>query len=690
MLDQTQDLFFTFESDGIPDGQFVVTSFMVEEAMSSLYYINIQLASRNSTHDLSSLIDKPAVLAIFDRSFKEPRYFHGIVSSAVRGDRGHAFTGYTVTLMPILHRLRFGSDNRIFQQQNVVDIVDTILKEHGIEKVKWQIRKNHIAREYATQYHETHLAFIDRILAEEGISYFFEHEKNEHILVLGDSTLVGNDVKNDQILEYNSLSGGNTYHHYVNQFSWREEVTVSQVRQRDHFFKNPVHNFETSQNTENAKGLQQPLSIYNYPGRYKSDAVGKDFTRYKLEAYRSNASVGSGSGKCQYLSPGFCFSLKEHYDDALNQRYFLVSVSHSGTQPGSLEEYGDGSGTFITTGFHCIPSTTPWRSALFPKPIVEGPQMAIVVGPEGEEIFCDEYGRVKVSFPWDRYSKSNEHSSCWIRIATDWAGGRWGQIAIPRIGQHVIVDFLEGDPDQPIITGRAYNEANRAPNKLPDFKTRMIIQSKTHKGDGFNELRFEDEMDQEEVWLHAEKYLNTVVKDNETWQIGANRHKRVDGSQSESVGGSKDIEVSGSHTEVIAGSMSLKVEGCKKHEVLGDEMSIIHGEQADLIKGNWTKRVERNIRIESEAHQQYKAPGTIFVDGGDKVVIRAGSVISLNVGGNFIRIDDSGIIIEGTVVNVNTGAGSPAKGMEVPMIEPQEADKYQGPYAERYERSYKK
>lgn len=225
---------------------------------------------------------------------------------------------------------------------------------------------------------------------------------------------------------------------------------------------------------------------------------------------------------------------------------------------------------------------------------------------------------------------------------------------------------------------------------MPEFKTRMVLQSKTHKGDGFNELRFEAEKGQEEVWFHAEKYHNAVVKDNETWLIGSNRHKRVDGSQSESIGGSKDTEVSGSHTEVIAGSMILMVEGSKKHEVIGDETSIVHNEQADLKKGNWIKRVERNIRMESKAHQQYKAHGTIFVDAGDKVVLRAGSVISLNVGGNFIRIDDSGIIIEGTVVNINTGAGSPAKGMEVPMIEPSEADKYQGSYAERYERSYKK
>jgi type VI secretion system secreted protein VgrG len=372
------------------------------------------------------------------------------------------------------------------------------------------------------------------------------------------------------------------------------------------------------------------------------------------------------------------------------------------------EEAGSGATTY-SASFQAMPARLPYRPPQRVKPMVDGPQIAHVTGPPGEEIYCDEHGRIKVWFPWDRHNGQDDKSSCWIRVSQNWGGASWGHIAIPRIGHEVIVDFLEGDPDQPIVTGRTYHNNNKPPNKLPDFKTRMVLMSDSHKGSGSNEIRFEDEAGQEEVWFHAQKFHNAVIEDNETWKIGNNRHKRVDASQSESIGGSKDIEVGGSHHEDIGGtedvkigatriiavgsSDSLNVGATRSTEIASMDSLQVGGDQAELIAGNWTRKVKRNIRVESEAHQHYTAPGTIYVDGGDQVVIKAGSVISLNVGGNFIRIDDSGIKIEGTIVNVNCGAGAPAKGKDIPFINPSSPGKpaaYAGPHATRYGRSFEK
>jgi len=305
LSEQGQDLFFTFKAAGLPDADLVVTQFSVEEKMSDLYSVTIHLASRRSDHDLAQLIDKGAVLIVHDRYQAEPRYFHGLVAEAVKGNSGHAFTNYTVTMMPRLHHLRYGSDCRIFQSQNVLDIVTTLLSEHGIEDWESHLQEAHPSREYLTQYHETHLRFFERILAEEGISYYFRHEKDKHVLVLTDATIHAPDVDIDNQLEYNATSGGAVRHHYINDFVWREQVMVSQVSQRDHYFKKPHHSYQTRYSAEDAR-LAQDLSLYAYPGRYKADKVGQDFSRYWLEALRKDAATGTGGGRCHYLTVGHC------------------------------------------------------------------------------------------------------------------------------------------------------------------------------------------------------------------------------------------------------------------------------------------------------------------------------------------------------------------------------------------------
>jgi type VI secretion system secreted protein VgrG len=276
---------------------------------------------------------------------------------------------------------------------------------------------------------------------------------------------------------YNPLPGGSVKGTFINRFAVRERVRSTDLSQRDYTFKSPHFDLETGHDAADS-GLSASYSLYDYPGRYKAHDVGKAFTRYRLERVRADASTGDGRTNTIHLSAGHKFTLLGHADPAQNVPWRLLSVTHRGTQPqASGAEAGEDGRTVYGAAFTVMPAAALYRPPRRRKPLVDGPQIATVVGPAGEEIYTDEHGRVKVQFPWDRYGTSDEHSSCWVRVSNNWSGGGWGHIAIPRIGHEVIVDFLEGDPDQPIITGRTYHAANRPPYVLPKNKTKMVIRS---------------------------------------------------------------------------------------------------------------------------------------------------------------------------------------------------------------------
>jgi len=532
----------------------------------------------------------------------------------------------------------------------------SVCEENGVTHVEDLTTETHALREYVTQYHETHLAFIQRILAEEGILYYFRHEENRHVMVLTDNSVNCPDCEIDSLLEYNATSGGLTRGHYIDNFIWHERVMTSDFSQRDHYFKKPNHHYQSSHDAGEVRGLEQPLSMYSYPGRYKADAVGEDFARYQLEAYRKGAATGHGSGRCQYLTAGGCFVMIEHDAALLNRRYLVSSVTHSGAQPSALGVDSGAGPTYVHTNFSCLHDDVPWRAGRQIKPIVYGPQMAIVCGPEGEEIYCDEYGRVKVTFPWDRYSKRNDRSSCWIRVASNWAGGMWGHIAIPRIGQHVIVDYLEGDPDQPIIVGRAYNSVNPPPYSLPEHKTRMVIKSKTHKGDGFNELRFEDEKDREEVFIHAQKDKNVKVENNYS--------RRVNVNHVESIGHNKGTEVTNNQTNIVGGDWIVSVGPSKTGNITpsgadrslygignvsyslgdigkgakgaGNAKISIEGNKQETIGATHIQEVMHDKQVDVKRDYLINTDGKLVIDVSEEIILKCGqSIIVLSPDGTI-------------------------------------------------------
>ncbi|MCF6345431.1 MAG: type VI secretion system tip protein VgrG [Thiomicrorhabdus sp.] len=518
---QKHDLEFSIQLAGQAPNSLRLTSFKWQESLSECDNGVATVASRNANIDLNQCIDQAVTLEIRHKYDPEIRYLHGIVKSMSAQDVSGGWAYYRLKICPELYRLTLTSDARIFQQETVPDIVAKILKDQGIVQHEFRLNDSHIAREYCVQYQESDFNFINRLLAEEGIFYFWEHTQAGSKLILTDHSQLGTRLESSDI-KYNNTPSGAVKTQFIRQFSWQEAVGSTDLKQRDYCFTNPRYNQEHTLVQQRRGGEPDVYSLYNPYGRYKEGDSGKRFTQYQLESARNKVSLGLARSNAQHLSAGHHFSLTDHPSNARNLDYQVIHIQHEGEQPQALEEQGGQGRTEYTNKFSVYAlDTNSWRADAPKKPRMDGPQVAHVVGPKGEEIYCDEHGRVKVQFPWDLQGENNEHSSCWIRVSQGWAGTAWGSMSIPRVGQEVIVDFLEGDPDQPVITGRTYHSVNVPPYELPAHKTRMTIRSKTHKGDGFNELRFEDEKGKEEVFIQAEKDYKRLIKNNEESEVQA-------------------------------------------------------------------------------------------------------------------------------------------------------------------------
>ena len=301
-------------------------------------------------------------------------------------------------------------------------------------------------------------------------------------------------------------------------------------------------------------------------------------------------------------------------------------MHHKGEQGHAKVGESAGAITSYNNTCHIIPGRRQWRPSGNPKPRVDGPQSALVVGPVGEEIFCDKYGRVKVYFPWDRYSNGDEHSSCWVRVSQSWAGSSYGSMAIPRIGHEVIVSFLEGDPDKPIITGRTYHAVNPLPYNLPEHKTRTVLRTETHQGEGYNELRLEDQADREEIYIHAQKDMNQLVENDRSDEIKHNKH--------------------------------LDVLNDRFTRIRKDDHLTVDGESRSLVKGDQTFITNQSMHVKCGDSYLQEVVNEVHIKSGTKIVVEAGTEISIKVGGNFIKIDPSGIKIVGTKVLINSGGSA--------------------------------
>lgn len=633
---------FLFEVSGI---KLRVVEFTIRERISSPYEVELNLASEDEV-SFDDVIGKEGLLTILGE--EADRYAHGIANqfmqtgSIEEAPVGTRFYLYRATVVPSLWLLSLEQDCRIFQNKSVPDIVKKILEERGItgDRYSFRLQGQYQPRDYCVQYRETDLNFISRLLEEEGIFYFFEHTEDKHLLVFGDSTVNYQPIQGKTEVTFNPTHGMVQKEEFVTNFVLSRQIRTGKVTLRDFNFEKPSLDL-TSQDQ---KDFYQKLEVYDYPGEYTEGRRGKNLAKLRLQEAAMYKDRAEGQSFCPRFVPGFTFSLVDHELDSFNMEYLFVEIFHSGSQPQSLEEHAHGSSGFkYSNQFFGIPSSVVLRPEITtPKPIVEGAQTAIVVGPKGEEIYTDEHGRVKVQFHWDREGKYDEKSSCWIRVSQVWAGAGWGAIHIPRVDHEVIVDFLEGDPDQPIITGRVYHGTNVPPYNLPGDKSRSTIKSNSYPGgDGFNELRFEDAKGSEEVYLHSQKDWTIVIENDknqtvihdEIHSVGNNRSKKVGNSQEEKIGRDKLIEVGDNHNEFIGSNMTMNV-GRNLNESIGENMTSHIGKNLnEFVKNDMTTEVGNNLKETVGKNMTVYVGKTKTEEVDDSKAVRIKSDLFEQVGG---------------------------------------------------------
>ncbi|MDH0092668.1 type VI secretion system tip protein VgrG [Achromobacter mucicolens] len=649
------NLHFTF---AVGDESFEVVQFTLQKGLSETFLLEVDLASANAAIDFGRVLDRAALLTIWHGTVPV-RYVHGAVSSFVQGDSGFRRTRYSAIVEPRLARLKLSSDWRIFQSVTVPQIAEAVLKAHGLtQDYEQRCTTEHQAREYCVQAGDTDYHFVERIMREEGFFFSFRHTAEGHQLVHSDRLFIHGRV-GDEPVQYNPIPGGDQPQPALRRFAYTENVRTARQSQRDYTFHNPRYTHQHSRDGQDLVHQGRRYERYDYPARAKFDQAGRPFAENRLRGHRQDARIALVEGDDPRLQPGISFTLAGHFREDMNRGWRPVRMVHRGTQHTSqAEESAEAArGTHYQYEAELVPDDAEWRAEPLPRPTLDGPQNAVVVGPPNEEIYTDEYGRVKVQFPWDRLGNQDAFSSCWIRVSQNIAGATWGHIAIPRIGQEVIVSHFDGDPDQPVITGRVYNRLQLPPYELPRHKTRMTIKSKTHKGEGFNELRFEDEKDQEEIYVHAQKDQNIHVNHDETTFVGHDRSEQVEHDETITIGHDRK--------ETVGNDEQVTIGQDRRHDIGRDDFltvgrnQVIHTakDRTERVSGNRRDKTAANHWVNIGGHQEQTIEGHAEFQTGQAirqrsrvVQLQAGEVFRLRGPGGTITLQDSGITLDGVAV----------------------------------------
>ena len=581
---------FTFEIQGAPEIE--VTDFRAIEELSKPFVVTVSLAGKEKI-SYDDVVLKEALLTI--RGAETDRCFHGVVGMfRMLGKSGRKYL-YDAEIVPSFTMLSLKQDSRLFQKTQVQEIIACIFKESGIspDRFVFRLKNKEHARKFCVQFEETNLDFISRLLEEEGIYYFFEHFRDRHVIVFADDPICYKPIEGTPKLTFKPESGLNPEKEVISEIDFSRRLCSGEYAHTNDNFKRPSVDLMTNEKSGDEEDNR--YEIYDYPGPYGDTGQGRRIAKVRLEENLTLRDQAEGKSTCPRMIPGFTFTLNGYDVSNCNIEYLIVAAVHSGSQPQTLEEHsGPDSGTAYENCFQVIPSSVSYRPLReHKKPIVKGMLSAVVVGPQGEEIYTDGHGRLKVQFHWDRTGKRDERSSCWLRCIQAWGGDGRGMVFLPRVGTEVLVDFIEGDPDRPMIMGSLYNGDNMPPYNLPGHKTRSTIRTKSYPNSkGFNELRFEDRAGNEEIFIHGEKDWNIVVKNDkgqavghdETLSIANNRTKTVGINQNESIGANKTIGVGANHSESIGSNMSLSV-GTSKNETVSINSSETVGAAKELTTG---------------------------------------------------------------------------------------------------------
>jgi type VI secretion system secreted protein VgrG len=656
-----------FKAEALGDDDLLITRLAGSEALSKLFAFHLDLiAPLDKPVSFEDVLGKSASVAI-NVPGGDPRFFQGLVSRFSQGGRDDTFLTYRAELVPHVWLLTRRVQSRIFQHVSVPDILKKVFDGF---KVAYQIQGTFHPRDYCVQYRESDFAFASRLMEEEGIYYYFRHTADGGEMVVANTPQGHGDVPAPATLIYEEVAGGNREEGRVTAWEKVQEVRPGQVTLWDHCFELPHKHLEADQKIQETVAVGQVnhtlslpvaenLEVYDYPGGYagRFDGVNRGgadqaselekifednrrTARLRIQEEAAGAVSVKGEGTCRQMTAGHKFALERHFD--ADGDYVLTRVAHTATLSADAYRSGGAIRADYANEFECLPLALPFRPPrVTPKPTVSGTQTAVVVGPAGEEIFTDKYSRIKVQFHWDREGKYDADSSCWIRVATIWAGKGWGVIHIPRIGQEVVVDFLEGDPDQPIVIGSVYNAEQMPPGELPKHGMVSGMMSRTTPKGGasnFNGIRADDTKKKEHLTVQAEYDMTTLVKHDDTQTVKNDR----------------TISVEGKHTETIKKDTSITVtEGNFQHDVkAGTSLTHVKGAVTEHYDDSQETIVKNGIHIASTAAHIYIHTATsiqlhvgdssIWMDSGGQIAIRGNNIIidgkeSVSIHGGAVR-----------------------------------------------------
>lgn len=594
MAPQLDTIDFNLSVGPHPTGELIVLAFEADEEVSRPFSVEVTLLVQpNLAVDFAALIGTTAVLSM-QVSADNERIFHGVVADVRSWREGadNASSRCRLRIVPVLWTLGLNRRSRIFQDLAIPAIVKQVLSAAGI-KQHWTLSANYQPRDYCVQYGESDLDFVSRLLEEVGIFYFFEHSPDDHTMMFSDAPTDWKPLQGGATIPFRPENGFVAGVEFIGSLQMNVELRPSMVTLRDFNFLTPAVDL-TSSAPSKASGPTDgtTLEVYEYPGGYFDGGIGDRLARIRLDQARVDAAQTEGTSRSQRLMPGWLFELAEHPLTELNGQYQITKVRHRGNQTsggttaaGNNERYGN--------HFSCLPAARAYRPRRqTTRPVISGPQTALVVGDAGEEIHCDSLGRIKVQFHWDREGQNDAKSSCWVRVSQAWAGPGWGALYLPRVGQEVVVEFLEGDPDRPVVTGAVYNGVNPPPLSLPDEKTKSTLRSSsTPGGAGFNELRFDDAKGSEEVFLHAQKDLTLVIENDKAQTVGHNETLTVGGDRLRQIGGNQALQVGKNDSSAISGNQNIKVGKNRSLTVGGDHTETVGGGHTTIVGSTYSLNV---------------------------------------------------------------------------------------------------
>ncbi len=615
-------------SSPLGEDTLLLRAMTLREPLGGLFEYDLELLSPDASIPFEQVIGENMTVRLRTRH-AEPRYFNGYVARFRQTGTTGKLARYQAVLVPWLWLLTRTSDCRIYLDRSAVDIIRDVLGRRQFTHFDVRLTATPPVREQCVQYRETDFQFIHRLMEQEGIYYFFEHDNGHHRLVLADSPGCHSAMPGYEQIPYSPpdamlLGQGEV----VWDWAVEQEIQPGGFAHTDYDFAAPRRSLSTaSRGTHPA--MQPALELFDYPGGYRLFGDGEQYARIRAEEIQARSERITGQTNARGLAAGYTFRLEDPPRRDQDRSYLVTSCEYR-IENDAYDDGGtpDAEGPTYTCRFTAIDAREQYRPPrVTPRPIVQGPQTAMVVGPAGEEIHTDEHGRVKLQFHWDRHGQANENSSCWVRVGQNSAGRNWGALSLPRVGQEVIVEFLDGDPDRPIITGRVYNGDSRPPYPLPARKTVSTTKSNsTPGGGGFNEIRLEDKKGQEQLFLHAERnYDLRVEHDAKDW-VGRDRHELVKRDLREQAQGDRHTTVDGDWNQKVGGTLSLTT---------GADLQAKVGQRHAL-----------------EAGQE------IHLKAGMKVILEAGTQLTIKAAGGFVDIGPAGVTIQGTMVKINSGGAA--------------------------------